>query len=171
MAIVNFADRFTSGFNEDALTTTTSGEYVFNFGRLKTVGDLANGIFGDANDVSIRNLGSIETFGVGAAGIFANGENAHIDNFGSVVTHGGFYDPDPNVDGDEFFSEGLFANGDRFQIANYGSVNVEGEFSSGLVGVGADGIVINHGRVNDLSQGSVTIGAFGTGRRRLMQGR
>ena len=41
MAIVNFANRSTSGVDEDALIVTTAGESVFNFGRLTTTGDLA----------------------------------------------------------------------------------------------------------------------------------
>jgi len=51
MAIVNFEDRFTSGFNEDALTTSTSGETIHNHGDLTTTGDLANGFFAGADDV------------------------------------------------------------------------------------------------------------------------
>ena len=151
MAIINHKNILTSGFDEDALTTTTSGEHFRNFGRLTTTGDLANGIFADASNVSIRNFGRIDTSGLGAAGIFAEGEHAHIENFGSVVTHGGLFDPDPNVDGDEFFSEGIFANGDRFHIANYGSVRVEGETASALVGAGADGVIINYGRLESSS--------------------
>ena|SRR5258708_39035348 len=88
MAIINHRNIITSGFDEDALTTTMSGEHVRNFGRLTTTGDLANGIFADASNASIRNFGQIETSGLGAAGIFAEGEHAHIENFGSVVTHG-----------------------------------------------------------------------------------
>jgi hypothetical protein len=43
MAIINHKNILTSGFDEDALTTATSGEHVRNFGRLTTTGDLANG--------------------------------------------------------------------------------------------------------------------------------
>jgi len=161
MAIINHKNILTSGIDEDALTTTTPGEHVFNFGRLTTSGDLANGIFADANNVSIRNFGRIETSGLGAAGIFAQGEHAHIDNFGSVVTHGGVFNPDPSVDGDEFFSEGIFANGDGFHIANYGSVHVEGESSTVLLGVGADGLIINYGRLESSSISSSIIDARG----------
>src|SRR5262245_46937377 len=157
MTIINLVKRFTSGLNEDALTTSTAGEHVLNFGSLTTIGDLANGIFADANDVSIRNFAAIETFGLGAAGIFVQGENAHIENYGSVVTHG-------TSTGDfEFFSEGIFAEGDRFYIANYGSVHVEGDFSSGLVGVGADGVIINYGHVDSLAFGSTVVAAVGDG--------
>ena len=121
MATVNFADLFTTGYNEDVLTTTTAGEKVLNFGDLTTTGDLANGIFADANNALILNFGSIETSGLGAAGILGQGENARIENFGSVITTGDF-------SGDStFFSEGIFAVGDRF-IAYHGSVQVEGEF-------------------------------------------
>ena len=45
----------------------------------------------------------------------------------------------------EFFSEGIFALGDGFHIANFGRVRVEGESSSGLVGVGDNGVVVNYG--------------------------
>jgi hypothetical protein len=161
MTIVNFADIFTSDFDEDALTTDKAGERIRNFGHLTTAGDLANGISGDANDVSVRNFGQIETNGLGAAGILVEGENAHIVNHGSVTTHGGFLDPDPAVDGDEFFSEGIFANGAGFHIANYGRVHVEGEISSGLVGVGADGIIVNYGQVESSSIFSAMIVAIG----------
>jgi hypothetical protein len=155
MAIVNFANRSTVGFDEDALTTGTAGEHVLNFGHLTTSGDLANGVFAGANAVLIKNFGSIETSGLGAAGIFVQGENAHVENYGSIITTGDFF-------GDfEFFSEGIFAEGDRFYIANYGSVHVEGVFSSGLVGVGADGVVANYGHVDSLAFGSTVVAAVG----------
>ena len=63
MAKINFKDISTSGFDEDVLTTATSGERVINFGHLTTTGNLANGIFADANDVAIRNFATIETSG------------------------------------------------------------------------------------------------------------
>src|SRR5262245_24948528 len=103
MTIVNFVKRFTFGLNEDALTTSTAGEHVLNFGSLTTEGDLANGIFADADNVSIRNFAAIETFGLGAAGIFVQGEDARIVNFGSVHTTGA------STDDFAFFSEGIFA--------------------------------------------------------------
>ena len=107
-----------------------TGQRVLNFGDLTTTGDLANGIFAEANHVAIHNFGLVETSGLGAAGIYAQGENARIENLGSVHTTGDFI-------GDfEFFSEGIFAEGDRFYIANHGSVQIEGEFSTGLIGVG-----------------------------------
>ena len=149
MAIVNFANLSTSGIDEDILTTNTDGERFFNFGRLTTTGDLANGIFADADDVSApaTSAGS-KPAALGAAGIFVNGANARIDNYGTVVTHGGFFDPDPDVDGDEFFSEGIFANGDGFKISNFGTVRAEGKSASALVGVGANGVAINYGHVS-----------------------
>src|SRR5262249_46099161 len=155
MAIINRKNISTSGFDQDALTTSTSGDQIINFGNLSTTGDLANGIFAGADNVTIHNFGHIETSGLGAAGIYAEGSDAHIDNFGTVVTHSGFFDPDPNVDGDEFFSEGIFADGDRFHIANYGSVSVEGESSSALIGIGADGVIVNYGRVESVADGLV----------------
>jgi hypothetical protein len=111
MAIFNFKNRFTSGFDQNALTTTTDSEHVFNFGRLTTTGDLADAIFAGADNVTIRNFARIETSGLGAAGILAIGNDARIENYGTVATRGGFYDPDLNVDGDEAFSEGLVAGG------------------------------------------------------------
>jgi hypothetical protein len=87
MAKINFKDISTSGFDEDLLTTATSGERVINFGHLTTTGNLANSIFADANDVAIRNFAPIETSGLGAPGIFVQGDDAHIANYGSVVTH------------------------------------------------------------------------------------
>lgn len=170
MAIINRKNISTSGLDEDALTTTTSGEHVLNFGVLRTTGDLANGIFADANNVSVHNFGSIETSGLGAAGIFVQGEDAHVANYGSVVTHGGFFDPNPDVDGDEFFSEGIFVNGDLFSIANYGTVHVEGELSSALVGAGADGTIVNFGLVESLSDESSAVVAIGEGTQAINNG-
>ena len=57
----------------------------------------------------------------------------------------------------EFFSEGIFAFGDRFYIANHGSVHVEGESSSTIVGVGADGVVINFNVVESAATNSSVI--------------
>ena len=108
MAVVNFKKLSTSGFDEDALTTTTPGEHLLNFGALTTTGDLANGIFASANDVTVRNFGDIETAGLGAAGIYVQGDNARIENYGSVHTTGDF------TEDELYFSEGLFAEGNGF---------------------------------------------------------
>src|SRR5262245_25729968 len=157
MAIVNHKNISTSGFDQDALTTTTSGEQVLNFGGLTTTGDLANGIFAGADDVLVLNFGAVETSGDGAAGIFVQGDNARIENFGSVHTTGVFFG-DP-----EFFSEGMLAEGDDFYIANHGSVQVEGESSSALVGVGADGRIVNFGVVDSSASNSSVVVAIGEG--------
>lgn len=69
MAIVNHKNILTSGFDEDALTTTASGQHILNFGYLTTTGDLANGIFVDANDVSIRNISGRSGLFVDAVGL------------------------------------------------------------------------------------------------------
>jgi hypothetical protein len=154
MAIVNRKNISTAGVDADALTPTTSDEKVLiNFGDLTTTGSLANGIFAGANDVLIQNFRVIETSGLGAAGIYVQGENAHIENHGSVITTGDFFG--------DFSAEGIFAEGDRFYIANHGSVHVEGVTSSALIGVGADGLVINFNVVNSLATFSAVIAAFG----------
>jgi hypothetical protein len=160
MTIVNRKNISTTGFGEDALATSTSNDQIINLGNLTTTGDLANGIFAAADDVTILNFAGIVTSGDGAAGIFAIGTDVRIDNFGSVTTHGGFFDPDPSTFGDEIFSEGILVFGDGFHIANYGTVHVDGLFSSAMAGVGADGVVVNYGRVECLS-GSGVIAAVG----------
>src|SRR5512139_2622678 len=161
MAKINFKNIVKNGFDEDALTTATVGDHVLNFGALITFGDKANGIFAEANNVSVANFGSIETFGSGAAGIYVEGADARIVNHGSVVTHGAWLDPIPEGEGDEFFSEGLFANGDRFYIANHGTIRVEGEISSAMVGAGEDGLAINFGVAESSATFSAVIAAFG----------
>ena len=85
MAIINVKNIMKVNFDDDALKTATVGEYVFNFATLTTTGDLGNGIFADANNVSVANFGSIETDGLGAAGIYVNGADARIANYGAVV--------------------------------------------------------------------------------------
>jgi hypothetical protein len=47
--------------------------------------------------------------------------------------------------------------GDQFHIANYGDVRVDGDFSSGLVGVGTDGDIVNCGIVDSASFGSTAV--------------
>lgn len=79
MVRVNFSKTSTVGFDEDALTTSTPGQSIPNFGGLTRTGDLANGIFGDADGLTIFNFGRIETSGAGAAGIYVQGANAHVD--------------------------------------------------------------------------------------------
>jgi len=155
MTTINFEDKFTDGFDEDALTTGTPGERVINLGSLTTIGDKANGIFAGANDVTVRNFADIETSGLGAAGIYVSGDNARIENFGSVTTTGTF------TDDQLFFAEGIFAEGDGFYIANHGSVQIEGESSSALVGVGDDGLVLNYGVLESSAISSAVIAAFG----------
>ena len=143
MTIINFTNIETFDDDDDALTTSKSGEKIRNHGDLTTHGDLANGIFADADDVTVRKFAdaAIETTGLGAAGIFVQGDNAYIENFGSVHTTG-------NLTEDElFFSEGIFAQGDGFYIANYGTVQVDGVSASALVGDGAGGLIINYGEV------------------------
>lgn len=161
MPINNFTDKSTSGFDEDALTTSTLGARIRNFARLTTSGDLADGISANADEVSILNFGEIETTGQGAAGIIARGDNARIVNFGSVATLGGIRDPDPDVDGDEAFAEGIVAEGDGFRIVNFGRVHVEGEAASCLVGIGADGVVTNFGVLDSEAVGSSAIAVDG----------
>src|SRR6185503_17920885 len=73
MTIINFKNRSTAGFDEDALFTFAGGEQVLNFGRLTTTGDLAEGIFAAADGVTIRNFGRVETNGRGAVGILVLG--------------------------------------------------------------------------------------------------
>jgi hypothetical protein len=163
MALVNFRKIVTSGFDEDALFAFTDGEEIFNFGRLATSGDLADGIFAAANGVTVRNFGRVETGGLGASGILVIGDDARIENFGSVVTRGGFSAPD------DAFSEGLLAFGDRFLIANYGSIRVEGEFASAMVGVGANGVAVNYGRLDGFASAAVIL-AFGDGSRAINAG-
>jgi hypothetical protein len=137
------------------LATHTGGDKIINFGGLTTSGDLANGVFADADNVSVRNFGAVETSGLGAAGIFVEGANARIENFGSVHTTGDFF-------GDfAFFSEGIFALGDGFYIANHGTIQVEGLPSSAVVGAGADGLIINFGLVEGSAPDSVVVAVDG----------
>jgi hypothetical protein len=162
MTTINFADKVTS--DEDALTITTSGELLINFGDFTTTGDLADGIFADADDVTIRNFAHVETEGLGAAGIFVQGQNARIENHGSVHTTGNFF-------GDfEFFSEGIFVFGDGFYIANHGSIRVEGESSSTMVGVGANGLIINFGDVESSATESSVVAIDGDGSQFINRG-
>jgi hypothetical protein len=155
MAIINFDDILTVDEDDDVLTTSTVGDLIVNFGELTTTGDLANGIFANADDVTVRHFASIETRGLGAAGIFVEGENARIENYGSVRTTG-------NLTEDElFFSEGIFALGDGFYIANFGKVQVEGDAASGMVGLGADGTIINFNLVESSAAGSSVLVADG----------
>ncbi len=171
MTILNFVNILTTDIDDDALTTARPGERVFNFGHLTTSGDLANGIFAGAADVTIRNFGRIETSGLGAAGILVRGDDARIVNFGRVETHGGLLDPDPGVEGDEVFAEGITTEGDRFNIANFGRVHVDGDGSSGLSGVGANGVVVNFGVVDSAATGSSVIAVHGDGSRVVNAGR
>ena len=46
MAIVNDSDIATNGLDEEALTTSTAGEQVINFGGLATSGDHGRGFHG-----------------------------------------------------------------------------------------------------------------------------
>ncbi len=161
MTIINFKKITTSGFDEDALTTAASDEHVFNFADLKTTGDTANGIFADANNVSIRNFAHIQTGGLGAAGIFVLGDDARIENYGSIMTTGGIFDPDPNVDGDESFSDAITVFGDRFCIANLGNIQVAGDSSSAMSGIGNDGTVANYGRIEDSAIFSAVLAVVG----------
>jgi hypothetical protein len=149
--IINTKKITTSGFDQDALTTSTQGEHVINFGALTTTGDLADGIFAAADQVSIFNFSSIETGGRGAHGIFALGTDIRVDNFGSVTTHGG-----PSAH-HQFFSEGIEVDGDRFHITNFGTVHVDGQDATALAGVGADGVVANYGRIESLTDGAIVV--------------
>jgi hypothetical protein len=170
MALINLKKIFTTAFDDDALATAIQGDHVLNFGELKTSGDLANDISVYAHHVSIFNFAHIETTGLGAAGIFVQGDDAHVENYGSVATSGGVFDPDPNVDGDEFFSDAITVFGDRFYIANYGSVKNGGDFSSGLSGIGDNGIVINFGHVDSGAFASAVVAVVGDGSRVINAG-
>jgi hypothetical protein len=170
MPIVNHKNISTTGFDQDALIITEPDTSLLNLGDLTTTGDLANGIFADANNVSIRNNARIETSGLGAAGIYVEGANARVENFGSIVTHGGFYDPNPKVDGDEFFPEGIFVNGDGFYIANYGTIHVEAGSASGIVGIGVNGVLTNAGHIDSTAEAGVVMFAIGDGSQAINTG-
>jgi len=170
MPISNFINSLTYDIDEDALSTTTSGESLVNYALLITAGDLSDGIYAGADDAAVVNFGQIETSGLGAAGVFVEGNDARIDNRGFVTTRGDIFDPDPELDGDEFFSEGLTAIGDRFQIDNLGLVRVEGEESSGISGIGADGVIHNYIRVEGAGHGSSLVAVFGDGSQAINNG-
>jgi hypothetical protein len=164
MAIANFKNIVTHGFDEDALSTTTFGEHILNFGNLTTSGDLANGISANADDVFLQNFGRIETSGQSAAGIFVIGNDAHLANYGTIVTHGDY-------DGfDDFASEGMFAEGDRFNIVNYGNIRIEGLFSSALEGFGDYGVLTNAGHIDSTGDGGAIFFAGGTGSQAINTG-
>ena len=55
------------------------------------------------------------------------------------------------------------AFGDGFYIANHGSVRVDGESSSTMVGLGADGLMINFGVVESNATNSSVIAIDGNG--------
>jgi hypothetical protein len=150
MAIVNFKSIFTSGFDQDALTTATSGGHILNFASLTTTGDLANGIYAGANNVSIFNFGPIETFGLGAYAIFVEGDNARVENFGPVVTHA---------------DDSIEVHGDNFIIANHGNIRTDGDFASALVGIGSNGVIINYGLVDSNAFNGAEVFVFGDGAR------
>jgi hypothetical protein len=148
MPIINFRNRSTSGFDEDALVTTVAGERIFNFGHLTTIGDLADGIYGQASNVSMRNFARIETSGAGADGVHVDGEHARIENYALVTTQGPrsaeVRTPNPVWIGDG--ADGLLAVGDQFRVVNYGTVRALND-SAALIGIGADGIAVNYGCV------------------------
>ena len=164
MAIVNFKNIFTSGLDQDALTTATFGDHILNFGGLTTTGDLANGIFAAADSVLLQNFGVIETSGQSAVGIFAQGNDAHLVNHGTIITHGDY-------DGvDDFAAEGMLAEGDRFYIVNDGNIHVDGLFASALEGFGDNGVLINAGHIDSASDGSAIFFAGGDGSQAINTG-
>ncbi len=161
MTIVNFANILTSAIDDDALTTTKPGERVFNFGHLATSGDLANGIFAGAADVTVRNFGRIETSGLGAAGILVRGDDARIVNFGRVETHGDRLDPIPasRTTRSSRKASPPKATGSTSPISAAFTSMVM--CSSGLSGVGANGVVVNFGVVDSAAIGSSVIAVVG----------
>ena len=156
MAIINFKNISTFGFDEDVLTTNSSGDRIINFGSLTTTGDLADGIYAGASNVSISNFGPIETFGLGARGVYVLGNDARVENHGSIVAHG-----EPDFDTFDT-ADGIVAIGDRFYIANYGFIQTDGLFSSAMFGFGNGGTLVNFGSVtSSTSGGAVIIGDGG----------
>jgi len=143
----------TSGFDEDALTTSTAGEHILNFGNLTTAGDLGDGIVAFADNVSIFNFAQIETSGLGAIGIYVEGSGARINNFGSIHTSG---NDTPTVT-----SDAINVFGDAFRISNLGDIRVDGDFASAAVAFGDNGSILNAGHVNSTSIESIVIGILG----------
>ena len=153
MAVINFNPITKSGFDEDALTTSTPGEHILNFGNLTTTGNLGDGIFATADNVSISNFAQIETSGLAATGIFVSGSGAQINNFGRIHTSGN--------DTPDATSDAIIVFGDAFRISNFGAVRVDGDFASALVAIGDNGSVLNAGHVISTSIESIVIGIIG----------
>ncbi|MBR0719102.1 hypothetical protein [Bradyrhizobium liaoningense] len=153
MAIINIKQIAKSGLDEDAITTSTQGEHILNFGNLTTAGDLGDGIVAIASNVSISNFAQIETSGLGAMGIFVEGSGARIDNFGSIHTSG---NDEPTVT-----SDAINVFGNAFRISNFGSIRVDGDFASAIVGIGDNSSILNAGDVESASIESIVIGILG----------
>ena len=121
---------------------------------MTTTGDLSDGIFATADNVSIFNFAQIETSGLGATGIFVEGSGARINNFGSIHTSG-------NDDPSGATSDAVAVFGDAFRISNFGDIRVDGDFASALVAIGDNGSILNAGRVDSASIDSIVIGIVG----------
>src|SRR5262249_22637598 len=114
-------------------------------------GDLADGIFAQADNVWVRNFGEIETNGLGARGVYVLGNDARVENHGSIVAHG-----EPDFDTFDT-SDGIVVIGDRFYVANYGFIQTDGLFSSAMFGFGNNGALVNFGSVTSSSSGGAVI--------------
>jgi hypothetical protein len=157
MPINNFRNITTTGFDEDALFSTTTGDKVRNFSVVTTTGDLANGIYAGVDNVSVDNLGRIETSGRGAEGVLIEGAGARVRNFGSIASHG-----EPS---DDFlhFNDAIAVYGGNFRIENWGDLSTEGIFASGVFALGDFGMIRNHGPVSTSGDLSAAVNTDGTG--------
>ncbi|MDB5669184.1 MAG: hypothetical protein JWO25_143 [Alphaproteobacteria bacterium] len=156
MGIANSRDITTTGFDQDALSTTTLHDTITNSGRLSTSGDLANGIFAYAGSVTIANSGAVTTSGAGAVGIFAIGDAARITNSGAVQTTGG-YSESANLTADAI---DIFGNDGR--IDNSGALNTQGEFAAAIFISGDRGTIRNSGSATSTGYGSLVLGVSGS---------
>ena len=162
MPILNRRNITTSGFDEDALVSHRANDVIQNFAVLRTTGDLADGIYGNANGVKVTNRGVIDVAGDGAAGIFIEGNDALINNLGSVQTHGGIFDPDGvPFTGDEFSPDAIRVAGDRYWVENNGDVRASGSQCTAIIAIGNGGTVRNYSQLFATGEGAAGVFTVG----------
>jgi hypothetical protein len=155
MPVRNCRDIATTEFGEDALTISSPGERVQNFGSLTTTGDLADGIYAGVDGVSVDNFGAIGTSGLGATGILVEGNDVRVRNLGSIAAHG-----EPTEDFLNF-GDAVTVFGFNVEVANWGRLETNGFHCSGIFFGGDGGRLSNYGTISSSGDGGYGIDVWG----------
>jgi hypothetical protein len=149
----------TVGNNNVAVTSSSAGGTLINYGSLSTTGNSSYGLRTTAASNILTNSGTVTTSGFGSYGLFATGANNSIlTNTGTITTTGlqGFglstfnantliNSGNITTNGDQAY--GIYSSGANASLTNNGTVVTHGLEGHGMYGAAGNITLMNNGSV------------------------